>query len=253
MVNDQKEQLKNPCWKQYSIYVGWFLNTGSWKPWQRTSIRVGDNCRIGIHIWDQHFLLMFRLGTNRCLIGVSGYLKPSPSRFFPTHKPWLISGPHFYSRDPALPSSETASWLRGVPPSWCLSYFFGRSIFFLLSPVQPETPSLGKDDDWMMITLIDHLITKPLMFCLDRDGWTHTLQHAFRKFQSGFFVLALSLNYLKHLLILYNRCISVGTRKGYSLTNCDPFGRVYTMSACSFKIFSYIRPKHAIQMMVPEG
>lgn len=26
------------------------------------------------------------------------------------------------------------------------------------------------------------------------------------------------------------RCISVGTRKGYSITNCDPFGRVYTMS-----------------------
>lgn len=28
-----------------------------------------------------------------------------------------------------------------------------------------------------------------------------------------------------------SRCISVGTRKGYSITNCDPFGRVYTMSA----------------------
>lgn len=28
------------------------------------------------------------------------------------------------------------------------------------------------------------------------------------------------------------RCISVGTRKGYSVTNCDPFGRVYTMSEC---------------------
>ena len=26
------------------------------------------------------------------------------------------------------------------------------------------------------------------------------------------------------------RCVSVGTRKGYSITNCDPFGRVYTMS-----------------------
>lgn len=25
-------------------------------------------------------------------------------------------------------------------------------------------------------------------------------------------------------------CVSVGTRKGYSITNCDPFGRVYTMS-----------------------
>ncbi|KAF9486121.1 WD40 repeat-like protein [Pholiota conissans] len=25
-------------------------------------------------------------------------------------------------------------------------------------------------------------------------------------------------------------CISVGTRKGYSVTNCDPFGRVYTMN-----------------------
>ncbi|KAF9008265.1 hypothetical protein BDQ17DRAFT_142029 [Cyathus striatus] len=23
-------------------------------------------------------------------------------------------------------------------------------------------------------------------------------------------------------------CISVGTRKGYCITNCDPFGRVYT-------------------------
>lgn len=29
-----------------------------------------------------------------------------------------------------------------------------------------------------------------------------------------------------------NRCVSVGTRKGYSITNCDPFGRVYTMSLC---------------------
>ena len=27
------------------------------------------------------------------------------------------------------------------------------------------------------------------------------------------------------------RCVSVGTKKGYSITNCDPFGRVYTMSA----------------------
>ncbi|KIJ08274.1 hypothetical protein PAXINDRAFT_18580, partial [Paxillus involutus ATCC 200175] len=26
----------------------------------------------------------------------------------------------------------------------------------------------------------------------------------------------------------YYSCISVGTRKGYSITNCDPFGRVYT-------------------------
>ncbi|KAJ7648112.1 WD40 repeat-like protein [Roridomyces roridus] len=25
-------------------------------------------------------------------------------------------------------------------------------------------------------------------------------------------------------------CVSVGTRKGYSITNCDPFGRVYTQS-----------------------
>ncbi|KAF9556366.1 WD40 repeat-like protein [Agrocybe pediades] len=25
-------------------------------------------------------------------------------------------------------------------------------------------------------------------------------------------------------------CISIGTRKGYSVTNCDPFGRVYTMN-----------------------
>jgi hypothetical protein len=33
------------------------------------------------------------------------------------------------------------------------------------------------------------------------------------------------------LLICRRRCISVGTRKGYSITNCDPFGRVYTMSA----------------------
>jgi hypothetical protein len=27
------------------------------------------------------------------------------------------------------------------------------------------------------------------------------------------------------------RCISIGTKRGYSITNCDPFGRVYTMSA----------------------
>lgn len=25
-------------------------------------------------------------------------------------------------------------------------------------------------------------------------------------------------------------CVSVGTRKGYNITNCDPFGRVYTQS-----------------------
>lgn len=25
-------------------------------------------------------------------------------------------------------------------------------------------------------------------------------------------------------------CVSVGTRKGYSINNCDPFGRVYTKS-----------------------
>jgi autophagy-related protein 18 len=25
-------------------------------------------------------------------------------------------------------------------------------------------------------------------------------------------------------------CVSVGTRKGYSITNCDPFGRVYTQN-----------------------
>jgi len=49
-------------------------------------------------------------------------------------------------------------------------FFWSQHHIFLLSPVQPDTPSLGKDDDWMMITLIDHLITKPLMFCLDRDG-----------------------------------------------------------------------------------
>lgn len=27
-------------------------------------------------------------------------------------------------------------------------------------------------------------------------------------------------------------CVSVGTRRGYNITNCDPFGRVYTMSKC---------------------
>jgi len=130
---------------------------------------------------------------------------------------------------------------------WAI-FLVAAPYFSPLSPVQPKMPSLVR-----MITLIDHLITKPLMFCLDRDGWTHTLQHAFRKFQSGFFVLAFSPNYLKYILILYDRCISVGTRKGYSITNCDPFGRVYTMSTCSFKNLSYIRPKYVIQMMVPEG
>jgi len=246
------------CWKQYSIYVGWFLNTSSWKPWQRTSIRV-DNCRIGIHIWDQHFLLMFRLGSN--------WYQQTSYRCFrvsknPPHRRMLTSDffPHI-SHGWFLDPISTLEIQRSSAPKQPLDsaeslhldvwvIFFGRSIFFCCYLFSQS--HLGKDD-WMMITLIDHLITKPLMFCLDRDGWTHTLQHAFRKFQSGFFVLALSLNYLKHLLILYNRCISVGTRKGYSLTNCDPFGRVYTMSACSFKNFSYIRSKHAIQMMVPEG
>ncbi|KAF9008268.1 hypothetical protein BDQ17DRAFT_1539502 [Cyathus striatus] len=31
-------------------------------------------------------------------------------------------------------------------------------------------------------------------------------------------------------------CISVGTRKGYCITNCDPFGRVYTSSASFFAL-----------------
>ena len=29
---------------------------------------------------------------------------------------------------------------------------------------------------------------------------------------------------------LHRSCVSVGTRKGYSITNCDPFGRVFTSS-----------------------
>ena len=35
------------------------------------------------------------------------------------------------------------------------------------------------------------------------------------------------------------RCISVGTRKGYSITNCDPFGRVYTKSECRIVVSIY--------------
>lgn len=32
------------------------------------------------------------------------------------------------------------------------------------------------------------------------------------------------------------RCVSVGTRKGYSITNVDPFGKVYTMSLFTYPI-----------------
>jgi hypothetical protein len=55
--------------------------------------------------------------------------------------------------------------------------------------------------------------------------------HVIRKFQPRFFVCrATQIN--RRTLTARNgcRCISVGTRKGYSITNCDPFGRVYTMS-----------------------
>ena len=41
-------------------------------------------------------------------------------------------------------------------------------------------------------------------------------------------------------LIFSPRCISVGTRKGYSITNCDPFGRVYTMTACVISLGHFI-------------
>ncbi|ESK87645.1 autophagy-related protein [Moniliophthora roreri MCA 2997] len=40
-------------------------------------------------------------------------------------------------------------------------------------------------------------------------------------------------NSLNMLFANFNQefsCISVGTRKGYSITNCDPFGKVYTMN-----------------------
>ena len=33
---------------------------------------------------------------------------------------------------------------------------------------------------------------------------------------------------------LHCSCVSVGTRKGYSITNCDPFGRVFTSSLYAF-------------------
>jgi len=48
------------------------------------------------------------------------------------------------------------------------------------------------------------------------------------------------------------RCMSVGSRKGYSITNCDPFGRVYTQSA--FRPFPYVlvlTNVHASQTMDP--
>lgn len=30
--------------------------------------------------------------------------------------------------------------------------------------------------------------------------------------------------------IFHHSCISVGTRKGYSVINCDPFGKIYSKS-----------------------
>lgn len=27
-------------------------------------------------------------------------------------------------------------------------------------------------------------------------------------------------------------CVAVGTRSGYSITNCEPYGKVYSKSAC---------------------
>ena len=51
------------------------------------------------------------------------------------------------------------------------------------------------------------------------------------------------------------RCVSVGTKKGYSITNCDPFGRVYTMSAYAFPHISMFCGNAGMreQMMEREG
>lgn len=55
--------------------------------------------------------------------------------------------------------------------------------------------------------------------------------HALRKLQPRFLVRVKYLSLIVDILTQNRlRCVSVGTRKGYSITNCDPFGRVYTMS-----------------------
>ena len=64
----------------------------------------------------------------------------------------------------------------------------------------------------------------------DNHGRKNESQHALCKLQPGLLV-RLNLTHPLRLLICRPSCISVGTRKGYSITNCDPFGRVYTMSA----------------------
>jgi len=28
-------------------------------------------------------------------------------------------------------------------------------------------------------------------------------------------------------------CVAVGTRSGYAITNCEPFGRIYTKRTCT--------------------
>jgi hypothetical protein len=68
------------------------------------------------------------------------------------------------------------------------------------------------------------------LHCLPRQSHhdrTNVQQHAFCELQSRFHVSCCA---SRSTLAYRPRCISVGTRKGYSITNCDPFGRVYTMS-----------------------
>lgn len=53
-------------------------------------------------------------------------------------------------------------------------------------------------------------------------------EHAFRQLQPGLHVSSPQTSSPPPAYL--PRCVSVGTKKGYSITNCDPFGRVYTMS-----------------------
>lgn len=60
----------------------------------------------------------------------------------------------------------------------------------------------------------------------------------FANFNQDFTCVELSCDEAAKITQVVSSCISVGTRKGYSITNCDPFGRVYTMSP--FQLLPYV-------------
>jgi hypothetical protein len=74
-----------------------------------------------------------------------------------------------------------------------------------------------------------------------------------REFQSRLLVRGSHRIWVFCVLTFSVRCISIGTRKGYSVTNCDPFGRVYTMSELSFSFYVFRIRSNKLQMTEREA